>query len=181
MNKRHRIRSREIKAIMNADKWDLLAYKDAKRRWKKGIRAFPVGLNTEWVMTDLSFLNLSQQRMDELGWAVRHLIHEAKERNMTLEILSDYNIKAFKLYFRSNPMILRNQFGYRRAVSTYELRQWPSLITFAGYILEDLDHGISKLSVDTAAKIEIPMISIPCDPLALKPIEPIFGDLIERR
>lgn len=153
MNKRNTIRAREVKAIMNADKWGKTTYKEAKRQWKKGVRAYPIGLDSKLVLTDISRLELSQQKMDELGWAVRHLVYEAKERNMTLDIIYDRNVLAFKLFFRSNPAILRNHFGYRRMVSVYELRRWPSLIAFAGYIIKDLDHGISELGVDTTARI----------------------------
>lgn len=183
MNKRNTIRAREVKAIMNADKWGNTTYKEAKRQWKKNVRAFPVGLTTEWVVTDLSHLELSQKRMDELGWAVRHLIYKANERNMTLEITFDRNVRAYKLYFRSNPMILRNRFGYSQAVTVDLIRLCISPIAIAGYIVHNLEHELSKLSVDTTATIEDlwPRIIIPDDPHALKPIEPVLGGFTLRR
>lgn len=154
MNKHQRRRSREIKAIANADKWGKTTYKEAKRKWKKNIRAFPVGRTTEWVVADLSYLKLSQQRMDELGWAVRYLIHHANEKNMTLDIVYAPCIGAYKLTFRSNPLILQNRFGYTISVTADLIRWGVSPITVAGHIVKDMDYGLSKLSVDTTAKIE---------------------------
>lgn len=180
MNKRHKIRAREIKAIMNASKWGNVDYKGAKSVWKKGVRAFPVGLTTEWVLADLSYLGLSQQKMDELGWAVRHLVYKAKERHMTLDIAFDYNVRAFRLNFRSNPMILRNRFGYRKTIYVYELQNYRSLIAVAGFIVEDMEYRLSKLSVDTTAKTKTPMVSIPNDRRMLTPVEPILGNIIAK-
>ncbi len=180
MNKRHKIRSREIKAIMNASKWGDVTYKGAKSVWKKGIRAFPVGLNSEWVLTDLSHLELSQKRMDELGWAVRHLIYKAEEKHMTLEIIYDRNVLAFKLYFRSNPAILRSHFGYYTTVTAMLIKRCISPIAIAGHIVYDMEYELSKLPVDTTAKIEIPTVSIPNDHRMLTPVEPILRNLIAK-
>lgn len=180
MNKRHKIRAREIKAIMNASKWGGVTYKGAKSVWKKGIRAFPVGLNSKWVLTDLSHLELSQKRMDELGWAVRHLIYKAEEKHMTLEIIYNHNVRAYRLYFRSNPVILRSHFGYYRTVSEALVKRCISPILVAGYIVEDMEAELAKLPVDTTAKIKMPMISIPNDRLALTPVEPILGNIIAK-
>lgn len=154
MNKPQRIRSREVKAIMNADKWGKLTYKEAKRKWKKNIRAFPVGLTTEWVVSDLSHLELSQKRMDELGWAVRHLIYKAEEKHMSLEIVFDYNVRAYRLYFRSDPTVLRNHFGYYNTVSVELIKRCISPIAIAGYIVTDMENELAKLPFDTTAKIE---------------------------
>lgn len=43
MNKYQKEKSHEIRDIMRADKFGRTTYKEAKRKWRKGIRAFPIG------------------------------------------------------------------------------------------------------------------------------------------
>lgn len=42
MNKHQKQKSREIKDIMRTDVWRKMSYKEAKRKWKNGMRALPI-------------------------------------------------------------------------------------------------------------------------------------------
>lgn len=148
MNKHQRIRSREIKAIMNADKWGETTYKEAKRKWKKNVRAFPVGLTTEWAVADLSYLKLSPKQMDELGQAVRMLILHAREKHMYLAVTHEC-YGAYKLRFKSDYSTGR-MYGYVNAVSEDLIRLCNCPLTIiAEWIIKDMDKQIAKFGIDT--------------------------------
>lgn len=90
MNKHQKEKSREIRDIMRASPykgspvspWLLgrMSYKQAKREWKRGIRAFRLGNMWIWKVADLSHLGFNRAKLREVG-LVYYKIYEYCIRN----------------------------------------------------------------------------------------------------
>lgn len=180
MNRHQKQKSREIKDIMRTDVWRKMSYKEAKRKWKSGIRAFPIGPNQTWRMFYLARLRYNRERLRELGQAVHMLISYATGKGMTLTVEYWPSIDSYWLKFRGKD-ISGTSFGAATRVTAIMLRQYAGpLQDVARFIAKNTDREIEELGV-TPVRGKYAMVEIPHDLHALKPVEPIFGDIIERR
>lgn len=203
MNRHQKQKSREIKDIMRADKWERTSYKVAKRKWKSGIRAFPIGPDQRWIAFPVGQLGYNRERLLELGQAVYILMRYATSKNMTFTVEYCPSTGSYWLGFRGKD-ISGTPFGYTQQVSVWTLRQYLlPMQNFAHYIKRCIDDEIEKLGVTPAPCRHVggfvhtrpiektisligtedlwPRIIIPDDPHALKPIEPMLGGFTLRR
>lgn len=179
MNRHQKQKSREIKDIMRTDVWRKMSYKEAKRQWKKGIRAFPVGyIFPKWVKFDVARLGFDRERLRELGQAIFMLIVHAESKNMTLTVEYEPFFNSYKLRFEGKS-IEGKPFGYSNAVTVDLLRECICpLTTIAKCIAQDMDYGIEKLGVTPTPKGFATYVKVPFPKDAV--LEPCVGDFIGR-
>lgn len=179
MNRHQKQKSREIKDIMRADKFGRRTYKEAKRAWKTGIRAFPIGPNQSWRTFHLARLRFNRERLRELGQAVYMLMSYATGKGM--EFTCEYWpwCDSYRLKF-SGKDISGKSFCGSTQVGIIMLRQFAGpLQNLASFVAKNTDCEIKSLGV-TPVRGKYAMVEIPNDRLALTPVEPILGKFIER-
>lgn len=141
MNKYQKERSREIRDIMRTDLFGRMTYKEAKRKWRKGIRAFRVGDTHIWEAFDLARLGFSRSKMREVGQAY-HKIAECCAKN-ELKFHCSYAhhfLDEYILDFRGTDYNTGRQFGITHRVSSGVLRQERCSLAFlAEHIIEEVD------------------------------------------
>lgn len=180
MNKHRKQTSREIKNIMRADKWGRTTYKEAKRQWKDGIRAFPIGPSQQWGRFYLAQLGFDRERLRELGQAVYMLMSYAKSKGMTLTGEYWPSDRSYLLKFRGKD-ISGKTFGCGTRVDVVTLRQYAGpLQDFARFIAKNTDAEITHLGV-TPTSLWNPYQAVVLHDWTPTPVEPILGYLIRRR
>jgi hypothetical protein len=144
MNKYNRQRSKEIKDIMRTDRFGKMDYKQARRKWRKGIRAFPVGDSGNWLSFDCSRLNLSREQLREIGQAYYMIARYAAERR--LDTAWEFDPFADGYILRITGRTYTGQrFGFRQIISASDLTYYRgSLVDIAYYIIPRLDHELDK-------------------------------------
>lgn len=178
MNRYRKVISREIKDIMRTDKWGRMTYKEAKRKWKAGIRAFPIGPDQRWVEFEVGRLGFNRDRLRELGQAVYMLISYASGKGMKLTVEYWPSTDAYYLKFRGKD-ISGKPFGTAIFVTATLLRQCEvSLLDVVRHVVKYTDREIEALGVTPAPKGFITYVKVPM--LKDDVLEPYAGDLIER-
>lgn len=144
MNKYNRQRSKEIKDIMRADRFGKMGYKQARREWRKGIRAFPVGDSGEWLSFDCSRLNFSRKQLQEVGQAYSMIARYAAERH--LETTWEFDPFADGYVLRLTGRAYTGQrFGFSYAFSMYHLQQCRGPLTgIANYAIRRIDQELHR-------------------------------------
>ena len=92
MNKYQKEKSREIRDIMRADYLYPLhryTYKEAKKRWRKGIRAFRVGDMWMWKAADMGRLGFNRAKLREVGQAYYKISEFCIRNGYTLDCRYD--------------------------------------------------------------------------------------------
>lgn len=185
MNRHQKQKSREIKDIMRTDKWGRMTYKEAKRKWKSGIRAFRVGDSYIWKAANLAALGYTREQMRDIGAAYEKVLKYAAERDLRFDCYYEAATNAYILRFKGvNGRGIH--YGVSYAVGGYELRRMRgSLGQLTHRVLDEVNCRLQKFIFPPVAKketVEIeswyPRIFIPDDPHALKPIP---RELIGRR
>lgn len=144
MNKYHRQHSKEIKDIMRTDRFGKMDYKKARRKWRKGIRAFPVGDSGTWQSFDCSRLVLSREQLREVGQAYSMISRYAAERRLEITWEFDPLLDGYVLYGRGRAYT-GQRFGFRHIISAHDIRYYRgSLVDIAYYIIPRLDHELDK-------------------------------------
>lgn len=182
MNRHQKEKSREIKDIMRTDVWRKMSYKEAKRKWKSGIRAFRVGDAYIWKAANLAGLGYTREQMRDLGQAYKKVIDYAVDRDLRFDCYYDSSTNAYTLRFKGvNGRGIH--YGISYTVSSYELCQMRgSLEQLTHHILDEVNCQLQEFMFPPVVKKETisvedlwPRIFIPDDPHALKPIEPVLG------
>lgn len=179
MNRHQKQKSREIKDIMRADKFGRTTYKKAKRAWKAGIRAFPIGPNQTWRTFYLARLGFDRGRLRELGQAVYTLISYASDKGMKLTVEYWPSTDSYYLKFRGKD-ISGTPFGTAIFVTAILLRQCAgSLQDVARHVIKYTDREIEALGVTPMPKGFTTFVKVPFPKDAV--LEPCVGDFIGRR
>ena len=125
MNKRQKEKSREIRDIMRTDKWGRMTYQEAKRKWRKGVRALPMA----------------------------KLAHCAAERGLTVDYTYEPALDYHLLRFVGRD-IFGHRYGYSITLMGYELRMHRcSIHNLVDRIIADLDYGLAKLGKEKTSKV----------------------------
>lgn len=144
MNKHNRQRSKEIKDIMRTDRFGKMDYKQARRKWQNGIRAFPVGDSGNWLSFDCSRLGFSREQLREVGQAYYMIARYAAERCLEASWEFDHLSDGYVLYVRGRTYT-GQRFGFRQIISVHDLTYYRgSLVDIAYYIIPRLDHALNK-------------------------------------
>lgn len=178
MNRYRKVISREIKDIMRTDKWGRTTYKAAKRAWKAGIRAFPIGPNQTWRTFYLARLGFNRERLRELGQAVYMLISYASSKGMKLTVEYWPSTDAYYLKFRGKD-ISGKPFGTAIFVTATLLRQCEvSLQDVVRHVVKYTDREIEALGITPTPKGFTTYVKVPFPKDAV--LEPCVGDFIGR-
>lgn len=180
MNRHQKQKSREIKDIMRADKFGRRTYKEAKRAWKAGIRAFPIGPNQTWRTFYLARLGFDRERLRELGQAVYMLISYASGKGMELTVECLPSTNSYYLKFHGKD-ISGKPFGTAIFVTATLLRMCAvTLQDVVRHVVKYTDREIESLGV-TPAPVQSLYPRVVIHDWTPKPVEPVLGDIIERR
>lgn len=143
MNKYQKEKSREIRDIMRTDKWGKMTYKEARRKWRNGIRAFPVGAASLYESFDLGRLGLSRNKMRELGQAYSDIATYSAMHGLNFRCYLDSHFDQYILRFTGRNYNTGKSYGFSASVTSDLIRQSTcSLVFLAKYILEQLDHEV---------------------------------------
>lgn len=143
MNKRQKEKSREIRDIMRTDRWRKMTYKEAKRKWRKGVRAFPVGTSHMYESFDLGRLGLSRSKMRELGQAYAKIVEYSVMHGLDFECEYSTTLDQYTLHFKGKNYITGKCYRFGARIGTTEITQVAcSLDSLADYILRQLDHEV---------------------------------------
>lgn len=179
MNRHQKQKSREIKDIMRTDVWRKMSYKEAKRKWKAGIRAFPIGPNQTWLTFYLARLGFDRERLRELGQAVYMLISYASGKGMELTVEYWPSTDSYYLKFRGKD-ISGKPFGTAIFVTASLLRQCAGpLQDIVRHVVRYTDREIEALGVTPMPKGFTTYVKVPFPKDAV--LEPCVGDFIGRR
>ena len=125
MNKYQKEKSREIRDIMRTDPWRRMSYKEAKRKWKKGIRAIPMMA------------------------AIRK---GAAERNVEFEYTYLPTYKAYEVRFVKT-LPGDGEFEYYQCISNDQLRLYRGdRIDLAEHLMQELDMHLRSMGIITSIK-----------------------------
>lgn len=148
MNKYQKEKSREIRDIMRTDPWRRMSYKEAKRKWRKGIRAFPVGSTHSYELFDLGRLGLSRGKMRELGKAYFEILEYTAIHGLDFRCIYDRTFDQYVLRFTGRNYHTGKVHGFSSGISSDVIRQSNcSLVFLAKYILEQLDHEVQTHNI----------------------------------
>lgn len=144
MNKYDRQRSKEIKDIIRTDQFGKMDYKQARRKWKNGVRAFPVGDSGQWLAFDCSKFNFSRKQLQEVGQAYYMIARYAAERHLETNWEFYPFADGYVLYIRGRTYT-GQRFGFQHVLSTYHLQQCRGpLAGLANYIIRKLDRELHR-------------------------------------
>lgn len=150
MNKYQKEKSREIRDIMRSDNFGRMAYKEAKRRWRKGIRAFKVG--NEWVGVDIAHLGFSRKQIMEAGRAYLKVLEYCTKRNLKLDCYYDHHTDAYILRFHGRS-VDRKAYYVGHAVSALNLRYYRgSLMDITERVLDDVNSRLQEFIFPSVIK-----------------------------
>jgi hypothetical protein len=154
MNKYQKEKSREIRDIMRANPWRKMSYKEAKRQWRKGIRAFRVGepRMNGWLTGDLAHLGFSRSKMRELGEAYYKILRYCGERNLGFSCRYEYWADSYMLRF-NGWSVDGKQYCVRHAVSGTLLRQYRgSLMNIVHRVLDETNCRLQEFIFPSVIK-----------------------------
>lgn len=155
MNKYRKRTSREIRDIMRSDKWGRMSYKEARRKWKNGIRAFRVGDRLVWKAADLGRLGFSRARMRELGQAYSKIEQFCIVNGVKLDCYAERETPVYCLEFRFTDQDTGARYKYVHAIDlTVMTRSSCPLIYLAEYIIGDFKDELERLGVKHTVKLD---------------------------
>ena len=200
MNKYQKARSREIKDIIRADHyegapaspWRLgrMSYKQARREWKRGIRAFRVGNTWMWKAADLGSLGFNRAKLREVGQAYYKISEYCICNGLTLDSKYESCFDAYLLKFTGwLPDGQKYRVGH--SVTVDLLRQYTgNLIDIAEHILNIVGREFTKAGYiphrTTIADMYPPILRLPesleprmtLHPWDCRLVEPVLGKII---
>lgn len=184
MNKHQKERSREIRDIMRTDVWHKMTYKEARRKWRSGIRAFRCGDTHIWKSYNLAHLGFSRSKMREVGQAY-YKIYEYCLRN-GLRFTCEYEpyFDSYQLRFKGGYLQGRPMYTSGHAVSRDSIMRYAgSVVDIADYILKEVEHQLTNSGfVFTESKPSLkslyPRMVIP--PFEPRSVEAVFGGLVAK-
>lgn len=190
MNKYQKEKSREIRDIMRSDRWGRMTYKEAKRKWRNGIRAFRVGDTRIWKAANLGHLGFSRDKMREVGQAYYKISNFCICNGYTLDCRYESCFGAYLLKF-TGWLPDGRKYSMGHSVTSDVLRHCRgSLMDIAEYILNTVDREFTKLGYiprrTTIADMHPPILRRPesleprmtLHPWDCRSPEAVFGKII---
>lgn len=154
MNKYQKEKSREIRDIMRSDRFGRMTYKEAKRKWRKGIRAFPVGVLNAWRAENLAHLGFSRNKLLELGQAYHKLIIYCTARGLEFTCDYKYYFDSYELSFKGKSFDGR-RYRVNHSVTGALLRNCKvSLVDLTDYILEKVNVQLREFTLPSVVKTD---------------------------
>jgi hypothetical protein len=114
-----------------------MTYKEAKRKWRKGIRAFKFG--DEWVAKDLARFGFTRSKLMEAGRAYYEILKYCSERNLDFRCRHIHPIDSYELVFCG-----RSVDGKRYCVSYTVTRD--SFCYCGGSLMDLVHHVLDKVN-----------------------------------
>lgn len=183
MNKYQKAKSREIWDIMRADVQHWVTYKEAKRKWRSGIRAFLVddSMNA-WVSAELGHLGMSRARLHELGQAYRKILMYCTERNLHVRFFHESRYDEVVLRF-SGWSLAGTKYSVACRVSGAQLRQYAnSLDGVVDHILERVNNQLRNYCFPPVIKPGTDLNTVysraTLYPWDCRLVEPVLGKVI---
>lgn len=171
MNRYQKEKSREIRDIMRTDKWGRMTYKEAKRKWRKGIRAFRIGDSYIWKAADLSHLGLSRSRLTELGRAYGKIMKYANERGLIFTCEYEPFFDSYQLRFKGT--MNGRRYGISHSVTGCVLRLYGGPFTdIADRVRDEVNHKLQEFHFPSVAK-PVPEIESLYPRMTIHPWEPM--------
>lgn len=159
MNKYQKEKSREIRDIMRSDPWGRMTYKEAKRKWRKGIRAFRIGdMQSLHALkaVDLAHLGFTRSKLREVGQAYHNIIKYCAKRELAFDCCYEPRSDYYWLKFKGRSWDGR-MCEVRTSVTADSLRQYAgSVVDIAEHVLSEVDERFKKLDFvpPASAKVE---------------------------
>lgn len=165
MNKYQKERSREIRDIMRSDGFGRMTYKEAKRKWRKGIRAFRIGDMYAWKAADISHLGFTHKQLKEVGKAYHEIIKYCAKNSLAFTCQYEPYFDSYQLGFRGRSLDGK-MYSQRHSVTATLLRQYTgSVVDIAEYVLHAVDHELQKsgfiVPADTEIQSMYPRMTLP--------------------
>lgn len=182
MNQYQKQKSREIRDIMRTDKWGQMTYKDAARKWRKGIRAFKIGEMHAWKTLDCSKLGFSREQLKEAGQEYYRLLRYCAERNLTLDCRYDSFVDHYELRFTGRSADGK-RYGIQHSVTGILLQQYVGpLSNITDRVLEQINTELQEFHfpspMTTGARIESLYPRMMIHPWEPRDVEDAIGGLI---
>lgn len=200
MNKYQKEKSREIRDIMRADHYEgapvshwllgKMSYKQAKREWKKGIRAFRVGTTWVWKAANMSHLGFNRAKLREVGLAYHKIYDYCIRNGLTLKCEYEFYFDSYMLRFTGwlpdgqkycvgqsvTSDILRLYNGSLGDISEHIINIVDREFTKAGYIPYRITIDSMYPSIFRKPESLEPRMTL--HPWDCRPVEPILGKII---
>lgn len=154
MNKYQKVRSREIKDIIRADHYEgapvspwmfgRMSYKQARREWKRGIRAFRVGNTCVWKAIDMGRLGFDRAKLREVGQAYYKISEFRIYNGYTFDCRYDSYLDVYLLKF-TGWLPDGQKYSMGSSVTSDLLRHYRgSLVDIAEHIIDTVDREFTK-------------------------------------
>lgn len=155
MNKYQKEKSREIRDIMRSNYPLKTTYKQAKRKWRKGVRAFRIGDMYAWKEADLAHLGFNRKQLQELGEAFYKILTYCGERNLGFNCFYEANVDSYVLRFTGRSVDGKS-FGIMRAVNGYSIRYYAgSLLEITHRMLDEVNYRLQKFIFPDVIKTDL--------------------------
>lgn len=155
MNKYQKEKSREIRDIMRSDPWRKMTYKEAKRKWRKGIRAFRIGdmqALHAWKSANLAHLGFSRSKLREVGQACHKIIKYCAIRGLAFTCDYKYYLDYYELSFKGKSFDER-WYRVNQSVTGTLLRNCNvSLVDLTDHILEKVNVQLREFTLPSMLK-----------------------------
>lgn len=160
MNKYQKEKSREIRDIMRSGGFDRMTYKEAKRTWRKGIRAFQIGDTYTWKAVNIAHLGFNRKQLKEVGQAYHKILTYCTERGLTFTCDYKYYLDFYELSFRGKSFDGR-RYGVNHPVTGALLRNCKvSLVDLTDYILEKVNVQLREFTLPSVVKTDLNIESL---------------------
>lgn len=139
MNKYQKEKSREIRDIVRSDGFGRTTYKEAKRKHRKGIRAFRIGDMYAWKEANLAHLGFNRKQLQDVGKAYYKILTYCGERNLAFNCYHEAHVDSYILRFTGRS-VDGKRFGIMQAVNGDSIRYYAgSLLDIAHRVLEEVE------------------------------------------
>lgn len=182
MNKHQKEKSREIRDIMRSDGFGRMTYKEAKRKWKKGIRAFRIGDMHAWKAADISHLGFSHKQLKEVGKAYYKVLVYCSDRRLLFSCYYESCFDSYVLRF-SGLSVDGKKYGISQSITGDLIRQYRgSLMDITERLLEMVNHRLREFTLPSVVKTDIDEKSlyprIVIHPWDARSVENVFSKII---
>ena len=182
MNKHQKEKSREIRDIMRSDKWGRMTYKEARRKWRKGVRAFRIGDTYTWKAADISHLGFSRKQLKEVGKAYHKVLVYCSERSLLFSCYYEACFDSYVLRF-SGWSVDGKKYGISQSITGDLIRQYRgSLMDITERLLETVNDRLREFTLPSVIKTESSVGSLyprmTIYPWDARSVENVFSQII---
>lgn len=159
-----------------------MTYKEAKRKWRKGIRAFKVG--DAWIAKDLARMGFSRSRLIEVGAVYYNILKYTAERKLGFACCYEPYFDSYELRFNGWSADGKKYTVYR-TVTGVLIRQYQGpLSDIADRVLEDVNRKLREFVLPSVIKkpenVESLYPRMTIHPWSCQSVEQVFGAIIEK-